>query len=61
MGVEPMGDPFPEPESVTQEHPQRFLVVATLASIIKRLANLMKFTEEEREEAGIYLDRPGGE
>ena len=57
-----MDDPFPEPEPVTQEHPNRFLVgLATLVSIIKWLADLIKFTEEEWEDAGIYLDRPGGE
>ena len=57
-----MDGPFPEPESVTQEHPKRFLVgLATLANIVKCLAGLINFTEEEREEAGIYLDRPGGE
>ena len=57
-----MNDPFPEPESATQEYPKRsFVGVATLASIIKWLADLITVTEEEREEAGIYLDRPGGE
>jgi hypothetical protein len=32
-----------------------------LASLISWLAGLISLTEEEREEAGIYLDRPGGE
>ena len=57
-----MDNPFPEPEPVMQEHPKRSLVgLATLASIMKWLADLITVTEEEREEAGIYLDRPGGE
>jgi hypothetical protein len=57
-----MDGSFPEPASGTQEHPKRFLVSpTTLASIFKWLADLIKFTEEEREDAGIYLDRPGGE
>ena len=57
-----MDNPFPEPEPVMQEHPKRSLLgLATLASIMKWLADLITVTEEEREEAGIYLDRPGGE
>lgn len=32
-----------------------------LASLIRWLANLIKLTKEEREDAGIYLDRPRGE
>lgn len=57
-----MDDSFPEAASGTQEHPNRFLVsLTTLASIMKWLAGLITLTEEEQEEAGIYLDRPGGE
>jgi hypothetical protein len=57
-----MGSSFPEPASGTQKHLKRFLVsLTTLAGIIKWLAGLIEFTEEEREDAGIYLDRPGGE
>ena len=53
-----------EPASGTQEHPKRVsvsLILNTLASIMKWLAGLITFTEKEREDAGIYLDRPGGE
>lgn len=32
-----------------------------LASLINWLASLIRLTEEEREEAGIYLDHPRGE
>ena len=32
-----------------------------LGNLIKWLVGLIKLTEEEQEEAGIYLDRPGGE
>ena len=58
-----MDGSFPEPASGTQKHPKRFLVspITLLAGIIKWLAGLIKFTEEEQEKAGIYLDRPGGE
>ena len=58
-----MDSSFPEPASGTQKHPKRFLMslTALLAGIINGLADLIKFTEEERAEAGIYLDRPGGE
>lgn len=45
-----------------QQDPRRFLVsLPILASIIKWLAGLIKLTEEEQEEAGIYLGRLGGE
>jgi hypothetical protein len=32
-----------------------------LASLINWLASLLRLTEEEREDAGIYLDHPRGE
>jgi hypothetical protein len=49
-------------ESSTQQDPKRFLVSLTLlASIIKRLAGLIHLTEEEREDAGIFIDRLGDE
>lgn len=48
--------------SITQPDPKRFLVSLTvLASLIKWLAGLIKLTEEEQEDAGIYLDRLRGE
>ena len=57
-----MDGSLPEPASGTQQHPKRFLaILTTLAGIIKWLAGLISFTEEEQEDAGIYLDRPGGE
>jgi hypothetical protein len=53
---------FREQGSGTQQDLKRFLVSLTiLASIIHWLAGLISLTEEEREEAGIYLDRLGGE
>lgn len=49
-------------ESSTQQDPKRFLVSLTLlASVIKRLAGLIQLTEEEQEDAGIYIDRLGNE
>jgi len=57
-----MDNSFQEKGSHTQQDPKSFLVsVPILGSLIKWLANLIKWTEEDREEAGIYLDRPGGE
>jgi hypothetical protein len=32
-----------------------------LGNLIKWLTSLIQWTEEEQEEAGIYMDRPGGE
>ncbi len=49
-----------EQGSGTQEAPKSFLAgLKILASFIKWLAGLIELTEEEREEAGIYLGRPG--
>ena len=57
-----MDGSFPEPASGTQEHPRRFLAsLTTLSGIIKWLAGLVTLTEEEKEEAGIYLGRLGAE
>lgn len=58
-----MDSSFPEPAtSGAQEHKKGLLVsLITFAGIIKWLAGLIQFTEEEREDAGIYLDRPTGE
>ena len=51
-----------EQGSDTQEAPKSFwLSLRTLASQLMRLVNLVILTEEDQEEAGIYLDRPGGE
>jgi len=50
-----------EQESKTQQTTGSFMGLRKLASIIQWLASLIHLTEEEREDAGIYLDRPGGE
>jgi hypothetical protein len=56
-----MDSSFREQGSDTQPDPKRFFVsLPILPSIIKWLASL-KLTEEEQEEAGIYLDHPGEE
>ena len=48
--------------SDTQQDQKSFLVsLPILASIIQWLASLIKLTEEEQEEAGIYLGRLKGE
>ena len=48
--------------SGTQVAPKSFLAgLKVLASLIKWLAGLVRLTEEEREDAGIYRGRPGGE
>jgi hypothetical protein len=51
-----------EQGSHTQQDAQSFLVsLPILGNLIKWLASVIKWTEEELENAGIYLDRPGGE
>lgn len=48
--------------SHTQQDSKKFWVsLPILGNLIKWLASLIQLTEEEQEEAGIYLDRPGGE
>lgn len=57
-----MDSSFHEPESGTQQQTTRsFPSLPRLASIIQWLAALIHMTEEEQEQAGIYLDHPGGE
>ena len=57
-----MDSSFREQGSATQRNPNGFLVSLTiLVSLLKWLIGLLKLTEEEREDAGIYFDRPGGE
>ena len=57
-----MDSSFREQESGTQEAPKSFLAgLKILASLINWLASLVRLTEEEREDAGIYLGRQGGE
>ena len=50
-----------EQVSGTQAAPPKSFLAGpkVLASLIKWLAGLVKLTEEEREDAGIYLGRPG--
>ena len=57
-----MDSSFREQGSDTQQDPKRsFVSVPILPSLIKWLASLIKLTEEEQEEAGIYLGRLGDE
>ena len=57
-----MDSSFREQGSDTQKAPRSFLAsLRIFASLIDWLAGLFRLTEEEQEEAGIYLDRPGGE
>jgi hypothetical protein len=57
-----MDSSFREQGSDTQKAPRSFLAsLRIFASLINWLAGLIRLTEEEREEAGIYFDRPGGE
>jgi hypothetical protein len=58
-----MDSPFREQGSGMQQDPKRFLVSlpTILSGLIKWLAGLIKLTEEEREDAGIYLGRLRGE
>lgn len=58
-----MDSSFREQGSGTQATPKSFLAgsLRILASLMTWLASFIKLTEEEREDAGIYLDRPGGE
>ena len=57
-----MDSPFREQGSGTQQDPKRILLsLPILASLIKWLAGLIKLTEEELEDAGIYLGRLRGE
>ena len=51
-----------EQEPGLQQDPMGFLVnLPTLSSLINWLAGFIKLTEEEQKNAGIYLDRLGGE
>ncbi len=57
-----MDNSFHEQGSHTQQDPKRFLVsLPLLGKLIRWLASLSQWTEEEQEEAGIYMDHPGGE
>ena len=60
-----MDSSFHEQESKTQQSTRSltrsFMSLRRLASIIQWLVGLIHLTEEEQEQAGIYLDHPGGE
>jgi hypothetical protein len=57
-----MSSSLREQEPGLQQDPKGFLVnLPTLASLIVWLSGFIKLTEEEQENAGIYLDRLGGE
>lgn len=57
-----MDGSFREQGSDTQKAPESFLAsLRIFASLLNWLVGLFRLTEEEQEEAGIYLDRPGGE
>jgi len=57
-----MDNSFDEQGSHTQQESKRFLVsLPLLGIVIKWLGSFAQWTEAEQEEAGIYMDRPGGE
>jgi hypothetical protein len=57
-----MDNSFHEQGSRTQQSPSSFLVsLPIVTNLIKWLASLIQWTEEEQEKAGIYVDRLGGE
>jgi hypothetical protein len=58
-----MDSSFREQESGTQQDSKRFFFVnvSIIRSIIEHLASVIKLTEEEQEDAGIYPERLGGE
>ena len=57
-----MDNSFHEQGSQAQQDPKSFLVsLPILGNLIKWLTSFIQWTEEEQEEAGIYMDRPGGE
>lgn len=57
-----MDSSFREHGSGTSKAPKIIFAGRTiLESLINWLAGLIRLTEEEREDAGIYLDRLGGE
>ena len=54
-----MDNSFDKQGSHTQEDPKRFWVsLPILGNLIKWLASLIEWTEEDQEEAGIFLDPP---
>ena len=56
-----MDNSFDEQGSRTQQSPSSFLVsLPIVANLIKWLASLIQWTEEEQEGAGIHIDRLEG-
>jgi len=57
-----MDDSFNERGSRTKQDSKSVLVsLPILGNLIKWLVSLIEWTEEEQEDAGVYLDSPGGE
>ena len=57
-----MDNTIREQGSATHQDPKSFLAsLLILAGIIKELAGFVKLTEEEQEDAGIYLGRLSNE
>lgn len=56
-----MDNSFRQQESGTQEPGGFFASLQIFNGILQWLASLVQLTEDEQEDAGIYLDRPGGE
>ena len=57
-----MDNSIHEQGSRTQQESKSFLVsLPILGNLLKWLASLIEWTEEDQEEAGIFLDRPGDE
>ena len=53
-----MDNSFDEQGSHTQEDPKRFWAsLSIFGNLIKWLASLIQWTEEDQEAAGIFLDR----
>lgn len=57
-----MNGSFREQGPGIPQAPKSFVAeLQVLASLIRWLAGLIRLTEEEREDAGVYLDRLRGE
>lgn len=53
-----MDSPFHEEESATQRTTERFFMnLGAFFNIIEWLKGLISLTEQEQQDAGIYLDR----
>lgn len=56
-----MDDSFRQQESETQQSNNFFVSLQVLNGILEWLASFVRLTEDEQEDAGIYLDRLGDE